>query len=196
MYWQATVPDGICSISAFSHFHLLFSPLGTTSTSRCCWPLWTCMSLLTSTWCKRSGEQCASPTHTNTHTATCALSVALTRPPLPVSPRIAGSSCGVSVCPARPRRSTAWWRRLLPVTASATRASSSPQVRHWAGGSSTQRQILWFRFSHTKHSESWLFGLPFLGSSRHQTFWPPAPRSSSGGWGRWLRAVDVFFDCG
>lgn len=42
---------------------------------------------------------------------------------------IAGSSCGVSACPARRRRSTVWWRPLLRGTVSATLEFSSRQVR-------------------------------------------------------------------
>lgn len=44
-------------------------------------------------------------------------------------PLIAGSSCGASVCQVKPRRSTAWWRRLPRGTASATPESFSRQVR-------------------------------------------------------------------
>ena len=51
----------------------------------------------------------------------------VTAPPPP--PLIAGSSCGASVCQAKPRRSTAWWRRLPRGTASATPESFSRQVR-------------------------------------------------------------------
>lgn len=42
---------------------------------------------------------------------------------------VAGSSCGVSACQVKLRRSTVWWRRLPHVTANATPGSSSRQVR-------------------------------------------------------------------
>lgn len=52
--------------------------------------------------------------------------------PLPL-PLFIGSSCGVSACLVKPRRSTVWWRRLPRGTASATPESSSRQVRYKAG---------------------------------------------------------------
>lgn len=106
----------------FSHF---FPPPGMISTLRCCRLLWSCMSLQTSTSSKRYGQQ-INPNIISTAVTSCAIT---NNPPFFSA---VGSSCGVSVCQVKPRRSTGWWRRLPHGTASATPESSSQQVRDTA----------------------------------------------------------------
>lgn len=96
---------------------LMSPPAGTTSTSRCCRLSWNCTSSRTSTWSKPYGEQ------RDLWHKPWPMASEIMPPPL-----IAGSSCGASVCQAKPRRLTAWWRRLLHATASATLESFSRQV--------------------------------------------------------------------
>lgn len=138
MYWKLDV---------FLTFLLPPRPPGMTSTSRCCRLLWSCTSLQTSTWSKRYGEQqhdSPRPPEKNKeinegfhhYTRT----VCPVRPdlrhhklhPLPLGLFI-GSSCGVSVCQGKPRRSTVWWKRSRRGTASATPEYSSQQVGYKAG---------------------------------------------------------------
>lgn len=110
----------------------LFPP-GMTSTSRCYRLLWSCMSSQTSTLSKHYGEQNDFPKHWAKNISELQQLCPVHRDLWHPLPLIAGSSCGVSVCQVKPRRSTEWWRRLLRGTASATRESSSRQVRYKAG---------------------------------------------------------------